>query len=337
MAALQLRRGIKANLPAIAVVGEPLIATDTRELYIGTGTGTYKVGDVVFGAVAPTVEPEKIWINTTSNEIYRADNGAWVKCAGAVDLSGLIPKTDIDTTITLGTSTTKVPSQSAVKSYVDTAIGTVDTSALVPKTDIDTSITLGTSTTKVPSQSAVKSYVDTSIGNVDLSTLVPKADIDTTVSLGISDTKVPSQAAVKSYVDTAILSLVIPTEWPNSVLDQVTTPTTTVEGVRYLVIATATGVFAGYENQIAEYKNAAWVFTAPTTGVFVSIDSDTTGLYYYGGSGWVKKSFETTSVDKGLTLTNGKIGVDPTIAGSGLAWDADLGVLSIGTIDGGTF
>ena len=39
-----------------------------------------------------------------------------------------IPKTDIDTTTTLGTSDTKVPSQNAVKTYVDTEISGVSSS-----------------------------------------------------------------------------------------------------------------------------------------------------------------------------------------------------------------
>ncbi len=34
---VQLRRGAKANLPASAAAGEPLWATDTRELFVGTG------------------------------------------------------------------------------------------------------------------------------------------------------------------------------------------------------------------------------------------------------------------------------------------------------------
>jgi hypothetical protein len=36
-------------------------------------------------------------------------------------------------------------------------------------------------------------------------------------------------------------------------------------------------------------------------------------------------------------MTNGKIDLDPTFAGTGLSWDAVAGVLSLGVIDGGTF
>lgn len=259
MAALQLRRGLKANLPATAVVGEPLIATDTRELFIGTGTGTYKIGDVVFSDTTPTLEPEKIWVKTDTNQLYRADivGGTWVALSS--DLSGYFLKTDMATATDLG--------------------------GLTP-----------------------------------------------------SDTKLPTQKAVKTYVDTVAAGLVIPKEWPDSVIDQLATPPVTpAEGDRYLVIATATGAWAGLENQIVEYKGTAWVPYVPTTGTFVSVDADATGLYYFGGTNWVKKSFELSTVGKGLTITSGKIEFDPTFAGSGLAWDPGTGILSVGTIDGGTF
>jgi hypothetical protein len=79
-AALQIRRGLRAGLPSIAALGEPLIATDTRELFIGTGSSVYKVGDLVFSTTAPVVEKEKVWINTTNNSMYRAseDCSTWI-------------------------------------------------------------------------------------------------------------------------------------------------------------------------------------------------------------------------------------------------------------------
>lgn len=40
---LQFRRGLKANLPTSAPVGMPLWCTDTKELYIGTGSSISKV------------------------------------------------------------------------------------------------------------------------------------------------------------------------------------------------------------------------------------------------------------------------------------------------------
>lgn len=88
--ALQIRRGLKSALPAKAALGEPLIAIDTRELFVGVGTGVgdgdvYKIGDVIFADTPPDVTPEKIWIDTANEKIYRAaDDGlSWTAIGGA--------------------------------------------------------------------------------------------------------------------------------------------------------------------------------------------------------------------------------------------------------------
>jgi hypothetical protein len=36
---IQLKRGLKANIPASASAAEPLVTTDTHEMYLGTGGG----------------------------------------------------------------------------------------------------------------------------------------------------------------------------------------------------------------------------------------------------------------------------------------------------------
>ena len=40
MPTIQIKRGLKANLPATAAAGELLVTTDTHEITIGTGTST---------------------------------------------------------------------------------------------------------------------------------------------------------------------------------------------------------------------------------------------------------------------------------------------------------
>jgi hypothetical protein len=47
---LQLLRGVLANIPALAI-GEPYLATDTKQFYIGTATGNALVGPASGGAV----------------------------------------------------------------------------------------------------------------------------------------------------------------------------------------------------------------------------------------------------------------------------------------------
>lgn len=256
--ALQLRRGLYANLAAAAataLAGEPLISTDTKELYVGTGSGTvYKIGDILYAAVAPAVVAGKVFINTVTNDIYRAsdDGSAWVKCAGTIDIA--------------------------------------------------TATDLG--------------------------------------GLGSSDTKIPSQLAVKTYVDNKVAAIKIPQEWPDSVIDYVSAnPAVPATGDRYLVKPAGTGLFAGHDNEMAQYDGAAWQFTAPTTGTFISVDADTTCLYYFGGATWAKKTFELNTAGTGIDITAGVVSIADTIVAAdgsgGLTFVG--GVLAVGVLDGGTF
>lgn len=177
--------------------------------------------------------------------------------------SNITAKMDTDGTLA-GNLDTRIPSQKATKTYIDTAItsvtiadastsvkgkvqlatgaetitGTDALKAVTPAditSKIDTDGTLaGNLDTRIPSQKAAKTYVDTQIAAVtiaDASTSVKGkiqiatdaeavtgsntakavtpanvaavfADrIDTTVTLGSSNTKVPSQLAAKTYID----------------------------------------------------------------------------------------------------------------------------------------
>jgi hypothetical protein len=133
-----------------------------------------------------------------------------------------------------------------------------------------------------------------------------------------------TQIVDKKYVD----DLVIGIEWQDSVIDRVTTPPVSpVAGDRYLVIATGTGAFAGKENQIAEYDGSTWIFTVPTTGTYVSVDSEVDGIYLFDGSAWSKKSFENTTASTGLVKVGTDIRLAASSAGDGLGFLA--GVLSV--------
>lgn len=82
--ALQIRRGLKSALPTVAALGEPLVTTDTHELYVGTGSSISKISDVMFASSAPPVITEKLWLNTATDTLYRAsDDGlSWVTISG---------------------------------------------------------------------------------------------------------------------------------------------------------------------------------------------------------------------------------------------------------------
>lgn len=150
-----------------------------------------------------------------------------------------------------------------------------------------------------------------------------------------------AQIVDKKYVDDQISALGTTAEWFDSVIDILLTPPGTPStGDRYLINGTGTGAWAGQDFDIAEWNGSSWDFTTPTTGSYVSVDDETDGLYYFGGTGpWVKKFYESTTaslgVEKvgvdvrldlltggGLKLTGNEVGVEPNdFAGTGLIDD----------------
>ncbi|GAJ05167.1 unnamed protein product, partial [marine sediment metagenome] len=90
-------------------------------------------------------------------------------------------------------------------------------------------------------------------------------------------------AATKDHVDSVIQGL----DWQPSVLDELADPPgTPAEGARYLVIATATGDWAGHEDDIAEWTGTSWDFTTPNKGYAVWLE-DVGRQKNYNGTAWV--------------------------------------------------
>lgn len=90
-------------------------------------------------------------------------------------------------------------------------------------------------------------------------------------------------------------------EWQESVLSYVLNPPSNPStGDRYLLHVGASGAFGGHDAQIAEWDGAAWQFTVCTVGTYVSVDDIPDGIFYFGGSSWTKKSFETVQFGPGF-------------------------------------
>lgn len=107
--------------------------------------------------------------------------------------------TDLDTDAALtANSDAKIPSQKAVKAYVDTAFAGAEPLAAL---DTDTALAAD-SDSKVASQHAVKTYADGKIASAAL-------DTDTSLAAD-SDSKVASQKATKAYVDTKVAAALPP-------------------------------------------------------------------------------------------------------------------------------
>lgn len=83
---IQIRRGLKADMPVLAA-GEPAFPTDTREFYIGTGSGNVNMGgshwyrgtamsgtsttaNAYSYAACPEVKLDDIYMNTSNGNIY---------------------------------------------------------------------------------------------------------------------------------------------------------------------------------------------------------------------------------------------------------------------------
>lgn len=75
---MKLRCGIKSNLPALAAPGEPLVTTDTQELYIGTGIGVKKISDILISETEPAFENRfRLWLNPITGLIRTFNEGTW--------------------------------------------------------------------------------------------------------------------------------------------------------------------------------------------------------------------------------------------------------------------
>jgi len=115
----------------------------------------------------------------------------------------------------------------------------------------------------------------------------------------------------KKYVDDTVAAVSSGSEWKNSCLDRaITPPGSPSSGDRYLIdaqLGTATGAWAGEDDEIAEWNGSAWTFSgAPSTGWKTSVDDETDGVYFYNGSQWTKQFYESTTASLGCQ----KVGVD---------------------------
>lgn len=153
-------------------------------------------------------------------------------------------------------------------------------------------------------------------------------DINGQIISNVGGGSSPGDAVNKSQLDAALAASGASAEWQSSVLDRLDTPPGSPNtGDRYLIIATATGDWAGNEDQIAEWNGTSWDFTVITTGTYLGVDDETDGLYYYGGSSWTKHIYESTTASNGVIKSGLDIQINPTLAGDGL--DFTSGVMSV--------
>lgn len=76
--------------------------------------------------------------------------------------------------------------------------------------------------------------------------------------------------------------------WQSPVIDKDLTapPGSPAEGDRYIVGSSATGVWSGHDNDIAEFVNSAWEFYTPSDGWRIDV-VDEQGRYRFNGTSWI--------------------------------------------------
>lgn len=70
--------------------------------------------------------------------------------------------------------------------------------------------------------------------------------------------------------------------WMNSVIDRVATPPFVVNvGDRYMVGPSATGLFTGNTDKIAQYTSGGWSYSIPLDGNHIALKSEDNGIWRY--------------------------------------------------------
>jgi len=133
--------------------------------------------------------------------------------------------------------------------------------------------------TNTEAQDTVKANVE--VG--DLKTPTKDLPMGSQKITGVATPAEDADVATKGYADAIVQGL----DWQESVLEELADPPgSPTTGDRYLVIATATGDWAGHEDDIAEWEGAAWDFTTPTKGFALWIE-DVGRQKTYNGTVWV--------------------------------------------------
>jgi hypothetical protein len=122
-------------------------------------------------------------------------------------------------------------------------------------------------------------------------------DVDATLTNN-SDTRLATQKAIKTYVDDIALE---GKTWKDPVINLTlqSPPASNTTGDRYIVNATGSGGWAGYNYNITEWNGTAWNFETPSLGWTVIV-TDENLAYTYNNISWVSSSPTNT-----ITASNG--------------------------------
>ena len=179
------------------------------------------------------------------------------------------------------------------------------------------------STNKGALQALETAHEETDTNADDLVTLSGVAENSTDLGT-FTGTTIPDSSTIKSALQSLETkaenntSLINNFEWQESALDYITdntvAPPTEVSGDRYVLSHDGGAPHANWDGasagDIVEFNGTTWDAVTPTTGTFIAVDDDSSGVYQWGGSSWSFKNFEATTASTGLT----KVGFDIRLA-----------------------
>lgn len=150
----------------------------------------------------------------------------------------------------------------------------------------------------------------------------------------------PSEEHINAWVPDHVVDS-LHSLWKDGVVNMTTTapPVSPVEYAKYLIAATATGIWAGYEDHIAlavadmrEPNSVRWILVKPSNGM-VLFDQDTDALYWYNGTSTSWESVATSMRFQDLQDVQGDF--DAGEDGYAPIWDNGAGKLVMSPIPGG--
>lgn len=268
---IQIRRGTKAQLVTrgALLAGEMGFCTDTKEVYVGDGSTNSLVGRALSGteAARPNAgSTGRLYYATDSNYLYFDTASAWV-CVNARKLSELTGTID---DIVDGSTYAKVVKDDITSGHVNKV------------SDGTNSKTAG----------EIKSHIDDSTQHRKIN------------DAGTALTELWSAQKIRNEIDLAKHNI----EPQASVKNRTTAtvPSTPADGDRYIVPASAAGVWSGKQNQIAEWNAGAgaWSYYTPLVGWTCYVD-DEQKIYSWNNTAWVRTGGALQTITAGSGLTGG--------------------------------
>lgn len=290
---IRIRRGTKAELLALGSLmsGEMGFCTDTKEVYIGDGTANNFIGRAMSGteAARPNAGNQGrlyyITSGTNVGYLYFDTGSAWLR-VNAQKITDLSGSLD---DVADGTNYAKVLKADITSGHINkVSDGSNTKTAAEIKTHID---------------DATKHRLINDSG-ASATDLWSAQKINNEIELAKHN--IEPQASVKNRTTTA-------------------PPSSPAAGDRYLIPASASGVWSGKQDQIAEYQAGNWVYYPPQTGWTCYVDEEQK-IYSWNGTAWVRTGGALQTITAGSGLTGGGQADTVTLnvgAGNGVTVAAD--------------